>query len=536
MTEPLSPLAARRIFLTLTTTRWLPIGFVVGLFTLWMLERGLTLPQALTASAVTGVAVVALELPTSGFADALGRRPVLVAAAVANVAAILALLVAQSFAAFVVASLLTGVFRALDSGPLEAWYVDTVHASRPGADVDQDLSRSTSILGLAIAGGALLSGGLVAWHPVASHSALWLPIVICLALSVVHLVAVLVLMREPRTHLDATGWARAATSARETPGVIASGLRLVRDNPVLRGLVLLECFWSTAMIAMESLTPVRMAELLGSEERAGVVMGPLAAGAWLVFAVGAWLCGRASARWGVARAAILGRVVHSVLTMGMALAVGPIGLVVAHLLAYTGHGMQGPAYSALLHREASSANRSTVLSLASMCAFGFTAMTMPLAGLLAAATSTPVAMAAAGAFGLGGVWCLLPALKAERSRPSRVEVPAAHEEGHDHLDPGPASSGEDPPAGGMGPGAHDHRHRWYGETQPPGARELPLEATEQHVQTRPQQDEAGDGRDESQQPVAVHGSQAQRRQDREGDGDERPAHVAGTAEVPQVVQ
>lgn len=426
----LSPTAARRVFLTLTTTRWLPIGFVVGLGVLWQLERGLTLPQALTASAVMGVAVVALELPTSGFADALGRRPVLVAAAAANVAAVVALLLAHSFAAFVVAALLTGVFRALDSGPLEAWYVDTVHATTPGADVDQDLSRSTSILGLAIAGGALTSGALVAWHPVSSQSALWLPVLLCLVLSIVHLVAILVLLREPTTHVDATGWSRALDSARATPGVIGSGLRLVRDNPVLRGLVLLEVFWATAMIAMESLTPVRMAELLGGEERAGIVMGPLAAGAWIVFAVGAWICGRVSARWGVARAAILGRVVHSVLTIGLALAVGPIGLVVAHLLAYTGHGMQGPAYSALLHREATAANRATVLSLASMCAFGATALTMPLAGLLAAATSTSVAMAVAGAFGLGGVWCLLPALRSERAGVSRgSSSPAGREVG-----------------------------------------------------------------------------------------------------------
>ncbi|QNF94334.1 MFS transporter [Janibacter sp. YB324] len=98
---------------------------------------------------------------------------------------------------------------------------------------------------------------------------------------------------------------------------------------------------------------------------------------------------------------------------------------VAHLLAYTGHGMQGPAYSALLHREATSTNRATVLSLASMCAFGSTAVTMPLAGLLADATSTPVAMAVSGAFGLGGVWCLLPALRAERRRPSLAEAAPA---------------------------------------------------------------------------------------------------------------
>src|SRR5699024_115230 len=144
------------------------------------------------------------------------------------------------------------------------------------------------------------------------------------------------------------------------------GLSLLRDNTVLRGLVLLECFWSTAMIGMENYTPVRMAEVLGSEAQAGVVMGPLAAGAWAVLALGARISGWVSARWGVARAAIVGRVAHSLLSLVLALAVGPIGLVVAHLLAYTGHGMQGPTYNALLHREALARNRATVLSMASM--------------------------------------------------------------------------------------------------------------------------------------------------------------------------
>lgn len=425
MTEPLSPTAARRVFLTLTTTRWLPIGFVVGILVLWMLERGLTLPQTLTAMSVIGFVVLALELPTSGFADALGRRPVLIAAALANVASLFAFLLADSFAGFVVVAVLMGVFRALDSGPLEAWYVDTVHRTEPGADVDQDLSRAGTVVGLGMAASSVVSGGLVAWHPVSSHSALWLPVLICAVLSVVHLVAVVVLLREPVVHLDSTGWSRAVASAKETPGVIASGLALVRDNPVLRGLVLLECFWSTAMIGMENLTPVRMAELLGGEDHAGVIMGPLAAGAWAVFALGARISGWLSARWGVARAAIIGRVAHSLLSVTLALAIGPVGLVVAHLLAYTGHGVQGPAYNTLLHREASAKNRATVLSLASMCGFGAFSVAMPLVGLLADATSTSVAMAVSGAFGLGGVWCLLPALRAERRRPSLAEAAPA---------------------------------------------------------------------------------------------------------------
>lgn len=412
----LSPTAARRVFLTLTATRWLSVGFIVGILILWALERGLSLPETLTAFAVIGFVVLVLELPTSGFADALGRRPVLIASAVANVAAMVALLLAHSFAGFVVVAVLTGIFRALDSGPLEAWYVDTVHLTRPGVDVDQDLSRAATVVGATMAGGAVVSGGLVAWHPVASQSALWLPVLICAVLSAVHLVAVVALMREPAVHLDSTGWSRAVDSARQTPAVIGSGLALIRDNRVLRGLVLLECFWSTAMIGMENLTPVRMTELLGSEEQAGVIMGPLAAGAWAAFALGAKISGWVSARWGVARAAIVARALHSLLSVGLALAIGPVGLIIAHLLAYTGHGLQGPTYNSLLHREASARNRATVLSMASMCGMGTFSLMMPLAGLLAAATSTQVAMGVTAAFGFGGIWCLLPALRAERAR------------------------------------------------------------------------------------------------------------------------
>ena len=149
--EGLSPTAARRVFLTLTATRWMPVGFIVGILVLWMLERGLSLSSALSAMAVIGFVVLALELPTSGVADALGRRPVLIAAAVANLASMVALILADSFAGFVVVAALTGVFRALDSGPLEAWYVDAVHRIRPGVDVDQDLSLAGSVVGIIMA-------------------------------------------------------------------------------------------------------------------------------------------------------------------------------------------------------------------------------------------------------------------------------------------------------------------------------------------------------------------------------------------------
>lgn len=413
-TAPLSPAAARRVFYALSFTRWFPVGLIVGMMTLLPLDRGLSVAQALAAFAFTGWVVFALELPTSGFADAFGRKPVYVAAAVVQVAAGLVYLFAQSFWLFVLGSVLNGVFRALDSGPLEAWFVDTVHATDPGADVDQPLARQGTILGLGMAAGSLVSAGLIAWHPFAQSSALNLPFAVFVALTVVHLVATVVLVKEPRTHVDSTGLRRAVASAKEAPGVVRDGLGMLRSNRILRGLVLVEVFWSIAMIVFETFQPIRLAELLGSEERAGAWMGVVAAGGWAIFAAGSGLAGLVSKRLGVTRTAILGRVLNSLGAVWMGLVLGPVALVVAYLFTYSMHGFAGPMHGALLHREASARNRATVLSMNSMMMFAAYSGVAPLLGLLAERTSNQVAMVLAGALSLLGAFLYLPALRHER--------------------------------------------------------------------------------------------------------------------------
>ena len=417
----LSPAAARRVFLVLSFTRWFPVGLVVGLLTLWQLERGLTVAQALTISSAAGLTIFALELPTSGFADAFGRRPVFVVSAVVNVVASSILLVAHSFWAFFAAAVLTGVFRALDSGPLEAWFVDTVHTTTPGADVDGALAAQGTVLGGAIAAGALVSGGLVWWHPFMGASALVLPVAVFVVLNVVHLLAVLVLLREPRDaeHLDASGARRALASAKEAPVVVRDGLGLLRTNRALRGIVCVEVFWSVAMIVFETFQPIRLAELVGGEERAGAIMGPVAAAGWAVFALGAALSGWSSRRIGVTRTAIAARVLNGIGAVVMGLVAGPAALIAAYGVTYLLHGAAGPAHSALLHREARASNRATVLSINSMVASAAFGIAAPLLGLLAERTSTQVAMVTAGAVSILGALFYLPARRAEKARASQ---------------------------------------------------------------------------------------------------------------------
>jgi hypothetical protein len=162
---------------------------------------------------------------------------------------------AQTLPAFMMALALQGVFRALDSGPLEAWYVDTAQADNPDVPVERALSGATTVLGLAIALGALASGGLVAWHPVQGISPLLLPFWIALGLNLLHLVLTAVLVRETPQSERGCRARQVWSSFRRTPAVVRSGIQLLGSAPVLRSLVLVEVFWSVAMIAFETLHP-----------------------------------------------------------------------------------------------------------------------------------------------------------------------------------------------------------------------------------------------------------------------------------------
>lgn len=414
--DPLSPAEARRIFLTLTVLRWLPIGFVISLLTLMPLERGLSIAEVTTLSAVTAAFVFALELPTSGIADALGRKPVLVAAACVQILMAAAYLLAHSFWVFVLGAALGGVFRALDSGPLEAWYVDTLQEHHPDADPSGTLAAEGTALGAAIAAGAMLQGLLTWWHPFAGHSALLLPMALWGLGTVVYLFGLLLLLREPRTRTRSPKPAQAAAQLRRVPGVIRDGLTLLTHNKILLCLVLVEVFWGTAMTGFESLTPIRLSEMLGGEDRAGAVMGPVAAGGWIIFAAGAALAGLLSRRIGVVRTAMVSRIFNGVFVVGMGLMTGPVGLIVAYCAAYTMHGTANPPHATLLHREARPENRATVLSMNSMTMFGASMLLAPALGLLAEHTSTATALIVAGAFSILGFALYLPARHAETAR------------------------------------------------------------------------------------------------------------------------
>ncbi len=388
----MSARSALRRFLLLTGLRWLVPGLLFPVLVLLPLQRGLSLSELGLAAAMQGLVVFALELPTGGLADAIGRRPVLLLAVLVSIVSIGLFVVADSFALFAAVFALQGVYRALDSGPLEAWYVDTARAGDPNVAINAGMNARGVVLGLAIAAGALTSGGLVALAPVPGLDPLLLPVFVGLGTQLAGLVAIAVLMRETR---PAGGLPTLVREARGTGRAILGGLRLLRRSRVLAALVAVELFWGFGMVSFESLMPVRLAEVVGGTGPAAALTGPVVAAAWLASAAGSAATPLFERFLGTAPTAALMRILQGATVAAMGLLAGVIGIVAAYIACNAVHGTSNAVHLTLLHDQAEDRVRATVLSLNSWVSQPASAVGTVALTAFAQATSVSWAMVAA---------------------------------------------------------------------------------------------------------------------------------------------
>jgi hypothetical protein len=312
---------------------------------------------------------------------------------------------------------LQGIYRALDSGPLEAWFVDATLAADPTAEIEHGLGRGSAALSLAIAVGALASGGLVALHPVPGMDPLTLPLLVALVLQMVSVIAVAAFMTEaPRArHPEAV-----IASVRAVPTIVGEGLGLLRSSRVLLCIVLVEAFWGFSMVTFESLFPIRLSGLVGGTDAAAAIMGPVGSAAWFASAAGAAGIIAISRRIGVARSAALLRVVQGATIVAMGLIAGPAGVIAAYLGCYVAHGASNPMHTTLLHRQVEGSHRTTVLSMNSMIGQPAGSLGVIVLAALADGTSVSLAMVAGGIICAVAAPLYLPAWRQEQARAVRV--------------------------------------------------------------------------------------------------------------------
>lgn len=370
-------------YLTLLALRWFATGLVIPVSALLPLERGLALGELGVAMAAQGVVVLLLEVPSGALTDAWGRRPVLLASVVAAAAAYALVLVADSVTTFTLAWAVTGVFRALDSGPLEAWFVDAEHARGAAHEVPSGLAKAGSVVSAAIATGSLATAALLALSPWSTGVTLALPYGIAIGVVMVQGAAAALLMdpAPPRTASTGAVWTAALR------GGVATIAR-----PGLRGLAVAMMVVAVGVVALETFMPVRLAELSGDRAEAAAQMGVVAAAAWGLASVGSAVVSRVLRRRSP-RAVAVGLVtIEGLGLLAMSLAAGPVLLVAGFWLGYLVHTGFGSTYNALVHARVDDAHRGTALSVTSMAFLGSAAGAGVLLGLLAEHTSSSTSL------------------------------------------------------------------------------------------------------------------------------------------------
>ncbi|MER7489618.1 MFS transporter [Streptomyces sp. NPDC126497] len=399
MTGPLDARTARRRYVTVCVLFWLPLGLSIAPMVLLFTERGMAMAAVTGLFAAHSLTAAALELPTGGLSDVLGRRSVLAAAGLLGLAALTVVGLGTAPWLLGLGMALMGAARALSSGPAEAWYVDAVHAcSGPGAELRTGLARGSSATSAALAAGTLL-GGALPWLLGLGPDLgarlgdatsglvlpLSLPLLLGAAVEVAFVLYVLTALpeppRPPATLRDVVGG---------VPATVTEGLRLGRRDGLVRRVLLSAGAAGGALTSIELLTPGRAAALTGTSESGAVLFAALACAGFVCSGVGNHLAPSVARLAGGGERAVLvglGTGAGGLLLLGAtATSAGAVTAALAALgygSLHFGLGLAGPNENDLLHRRVTGSVRATALSVQSLALQLVGALTGLVVGVLA---------------------------------------------------------------------------------------------------------------------------------------------------------
>jgi MFS family permease len=383
-----NPERLTRHFILLRALRWLPLGLVLPFLTITPVDRGLSLAQVGAAFAVHGAVALLLEVPSGVLADTLGRKRVLLAGAALTAVSLAVFAFADALAAFMASLAALAAGRALISGALEAWYVDSLRALDPAAPLASGLSRGTAAEGVALAAGSLIGGAIVTLTDY-TYTGL-----AASAAAVVYLVAVAWLVREsgPPSHEHHAG-ARMRARVRS---VLGTARAEARASVTVRVVLVVAVASGMSLVSVELLWQPRLGELLATDGTHGVAFGALAAGSMLAVAVGAAaVVPRLRRRVPVSTVYLGSLLVTAVCIGALGLPDGAGLFSLVYLLVYLNAGAAEPLHSELLNEAVGSEARATMISADALAAQSGALVSNLGGGLLASATSPAAAWAVA---------------------------------------------------------------------------------------------------------------------------------------------
>ena len=369
------------------------MGLTVAVVALALTDRGMDLFQISLLFGVYSLTTMAMELPFGGLADSIGRKPVFLTAVIASLISLALFLSTSDFHVLALSFAFIGFGRALRSGTLDAWFVETFKATAPNVDVQPALAKAqwANAIGLAI--GAVLGGllpdilGEVAKS--LGFSIYDVSYVASFGVTLgVFVFTMLAIAEKPRP-MNVTALMHGFANV---PTVIKDASLLALKHPALSILLAALAFFLMATNPVEVIWPTHAKPML-DEGYANTVIGVVTATYFFSIAFGASLSPHISRIFKRRHAVTLAATFACLAGVQIALALQGsfIGFVAVLVLYSVILGVSETPASSILHRCVEDRQRSTMLSLKSLIQQLGAALGLVLAGAVAEIYSTPIA-------------------------------------------------------------------------------------------------------------------------------------------------
>lgn len=423
---------ATNVYSLLVFLYWFANALPLALLILLLQSRGLNLWQVSVLLGINALTVVLLEVPTGSLADIVGRKRVAIWAALLMMVGFGLFLTSFRFSLLLLGSVIYGASRALASGSLDAWFVDTVQAHDPDVALQPLFAKSgiATLLGLAL---GTLAGGIIPYGhsflPIGESAILTelsLPLLASLLVQLIRLVLIgTLVVEEPPTRTEPLSGV-----VRTVPAFVNSAVQLSWRSGLIRWVLLTTFAGGFVMVGLENFWQPHFATLLGGSEGNTLAFGVIMAGNFILGAVGN-MVSPALARGLRNRLGYLAGASEFLRGIALVVLVMQEDFYLAGLffwLVYFGMGVTGPAVGAMINEEIPTEVRSTMLSIQSMVSYIGVFVGSVLLGRLAHQFSVRTAwLVASGVL----ISLLLPYIKIDRLY--RLTKQAAHDKQDAHL-------------------------------------------------------------------------------------------------------
>lgn len=354
---------------------WFSVALPLPIAILYMQSRGLDLLQVGIVMGIYSLVIVLLELPTGGLADAIGRKKTAVLAQIINLASALGMIVSFSFEGFLLVMILMGIARALSSGALDAWFVDSLEAADPEIDIQPPLAQAGTVTLIALGLGTLLGGFLPGLFSGlgSEKSGLITPfsttLILAALIKIITIIVTLAAVKEQRTEDQQK--MKGYHGFSQVPQIINEAVRLTSNSPVLLQLMGAALVGGFILTAVETFWQPHFANILNDAINNSWMFGTIMAISFLA-GVGGNLASVPMSRYlgkRYAWVAFLARAGQGAAFLLLATQSSILPAAAGFWLFYLNLGVINSPHETLVNSEIPAARRSTMLSVQSLVSY-----------------------------------------------------------------------------------------------------------------------------------------------------------------------